>query len=265
MAYSPKTDWKLGDTVQPADMNRIEGGIKELDTNKANTNLSNVPNSTFSSKAKASGLEVPAYIDTTSYVSPNGNDTTGDGTAEKPFKTLQHAVNSFPASNPTGAIYHIVVTEGTYEGFILRSNKHIWISPQGNVTLGKIFLYNGFLHIQDSLTLNDGAGIFNAATLIITQAAITKPVGSSEAAVMCRFGGKFIVTDTITINSSSVGVDCVMAQAFINNMVMNDGLIGIACACAQVNLGAESISAATKYVVTNSGRIYVDSQTIVQQ
>lgn len=36
MAYSAKTDWKLNDTVMPADMNRIEQGIKDVDTNKRN-------------------------------------------------------------------------------------------------------------------------------------------------------------------------------------------------------------------------------------
>ena len=33
MAYEAKTNWKLDDTVMPADMNRIEQGIQDLDNN----------------------------------------------------------------------------------------------------------------------------------------------------------------------------------------------------------------------------------------
>ena len=33
MAYEAKTNWKLDDTVMPDDMNRIEEGIQNLDTN----------------------------------------------------------------------------------------------------------------------------------------------------------------------------------------------------------------------------------------
>lgn len=33
MAYEAKTNWKLDDTVMPDDMNRIERGIQNLDTN----------------------------------------------------------------------------------------------------------------------------------------------------------------------------------------------------------------------------------------
>lgn len=44
MAYEAKTNWKLDDTVMPDDMNRIERGIQNLDTNattvfRANTTI----------------------------------------------------------------------------------------------------------------------------------------------------------------------------------------------------------------------------------
>ena len=266
MAYQAKTNWQLNEFVQPEDMNRIESGIRDVDLNKADSNLSNVLDATFLNKAKASGIEMPSSADITYYVSPNGNDTTGDGTGDRPFKTLQKAVDSFPYSNPLGSIYYIRVMPGTYDGFVLRSNKNIWISADSdNVYIGRILLYTGFVHIQNNLTLNDCVSIFNTANLIVQQVTIDRTSGSGEPAIICQYGGRLIVTDKISINNVHVGVDCLFADVFISHMVMTGGVTGISCNCGQVTLGKEEISAATKYVVTNSGRIYVDSQTIVQQ
>ena len=265
MAFNAKTNWKINEYVQPDDMNRIEMGIQDVDTNKADSNMSNVPNASFSIKAKSSGMDVPPSGDITYYVSVNGNDTTGDGTADRPFKTLQKAVDSFPHSNPLGSIYYIIATEGTYDGFVLRANKNIWISAIGSVYIGRILLYNGFVHIQDKLTLNDSVFVFNTATLIVKEVAIDRTSGSGEPGVTCQYGGRFIVTYKLFINNVALGIDCLLAQAFINEMEMTGGSTGISCGCGQVNLGNEQISATTKYAVTNSGRIFIGSQTILQQ
>lgn len=41
MTYNPKTDWQLSDTVMPADMNRIEQGIADVDSS-INVNLNSL-------------------------------------------------------------------------------------------------------------------------------------------------------------------------------------------------------------------------------
>lgn len=265
MAYSAKTDWKTGDYVRPEDMNRMEGGIKQAHENKVDKDLSNVTDAAFANKAKTSGIDMPALNDITYYVSPNGNDTTGDGTGDRPFKTLQKAVDSFPYSNPVGSIYYIRVMPGTYDGFVLRSNKNIWISADSdNVYIGRILLYTGFVHIQNNITLNDCVSIFNTANLIVQQATIDRTSGSGEPAIICQYGGRLIVTDKISINNVQVGVDCLFADVIISHMVMTGGTTGISCNCGQVSLGKEEISADTKYVVTSSGRVFVGSETITQ-
>lgn len=264
MAYSAKTDWKINDTVQPQDMNRIEQGINEAHIYKANNSLSNVNNDVFKTKAKASGVEVPAQSDITYYVSPNGDDSAGTGAIDRPFKTFQKAIDSFPDSNPLGAIYHIVAAAGTYAGFTLRANKHIWISPDDNITIGKISLYNGFVEIHDEVTLNDSIGIYNGATLVMNKVTVNKAAGALTTGVLCQYGGTLIIKDEITIIGFSLGISCFLAQAFISNAVIYNGDTGVSCECGHTLIGNESITTtAAKYVVHNGGRIFAGTETIV--
>lgn len=54
------------------------------------------------------------------YVSTNGNDTTGDGSIEKPFRTIQKVQDLIPTI--LHHIYTISVLDGTYDGFTIFSH-----------------------------------------------------------------------------------------------------------------------------------------------
>ncbi|MBP8311940.1 hypothetical protein [Clostridium neonatale] len=56
----------------------------------------------------------------TYYVSTNGNDTTGDGSIEKPFRTIQKVQDLIPTI--LHHIYTISVLDGTYDGFTIFSH-----------------------------------------------------------------------------------------------------------------------------------------------
>ena len=265
MAYNAKTNWVINETVQPEDLNRMEKGIRDAHTNKAESTLENVANSTFSSKAKSSGLDVPGSSNITYYVSPGGNDTTGTGTQSSPFKTLQKAVDSFPDSNPKGVIYDVVVSAGTYTGFTLRANKHIWISPEDIITVGKVSIYDGAMQVYDEVIFNEGVAVYDRGLLMLDRATITKTAGNNAMGVLCQSGGMFIVNDSITISNFSIGVNCTLAQAFISSVTISNGTTGVACNTGQVFIGENSISTTSKFVVSSGGRIFADGQTIIQQ
>lgn len=262
MAYSAKTDWKLADTVQPEDMNRIEGGIKTVDSNKANAALDNVTGSSFSNKAKLSGLEVPATGTViTYYVAVDGDDTSGTGTSSKPFKTIQRAVDAFSHSNPKGTKYIIVPKAGTHAGFSLKCSKQISIQPESGAVIGKIMLEAGVAEITGDVSINDSINIYQGASFKVNNATMTKGTSSSTA-ISCQDGATLVVKGEIILNDFSFGVSCVRGTAYINKITMLAGTTGVSCECGQVHLGAESISAATKYAIRNGGRIFVGSETI---
>lgn len=264
MAYSAKTDWKLADTVQPEDMNRIEGGIKAVDANKANAALDNVNGTAFSSKAKSSGLDVPASgTAITYYVAADGDDTAGTGTSSKPFKTLQRAVDALPHSNPRGAKYIIVLKAGTHAGFSLKANKRISIQPESGAVIGKMMFEAGVVEITGQLTINDTVNIYQGASLKINKATMTKGT-SSTTAIACQDGATLVVVGELILNDFSFGVTCTRGTAYINKITMLAGTTGIECDGGQVHVGTEAISATTKYAVRNGGRIFAGAETITQ-
>ena len=68
------------------------------------------------------------------YVSPTGSDITGVGTKQRPFKTIQRAVNSLP-KDLGGFMASIVISDGTYVEDVLVSN-----------------FYNGYVIIQRNIS-----------------------------------------------------------------------------------------------------------------
>ena len=263
MAYSAKTDWKINDVVQPEDMNRIEAGVSALDTGKADTSLSNVTESDFSTKAKASGIDIPIKSNYRCYVSTSGNDTTGQGTSLRPYKTIQKAIDSLPDSNPKGVNYTIEIGAGTHEGFTLNTSKKIFLDTSAGCTIGQVMLYRGSVQFSDDVTLTDTIYVYGEAVLRMTTATINK-TGSMFTGIICQEGGVLVVQENITLSGFSIGLNCLRGQAFIAKMTMSAGNIGINCECGQVYVDEESISATTKYSVKGGGRIFAGSQTIIQ-
>lgn len=94
----------------------------------------------------------------------NGNDTTGDGSQAKPWKTIQKAVDMCPiieniiSTNPNPA-YTISIANGEYVENIIINNKFIRFvatSTDGNIVInGNVFIYkNSNITIECPLTVN---------------------------------------------------------------------------------------------------------------
>lgn len=96
----------------------------------------------------------------TYYVSMNGNDTTGDGSIEKPFRTIQKAIDLIPAILYN--VYTISILDGIYEGFNICSHYgsgQIIIKStsgnQDNVSIAyAVFNYCGNFILMEGVTIN---------------------------------------------------------------------------------------------------------------
>ncbi|UTB33127.1 MAG: Ig-like domain-containing protein [Methanobacterium sp. ERen5] len=110
------------------------------------------------------------------YVSPNGDDTTGDGSKNKPYKTIKTAIT---AVSPGGVI-HLDI--GTYNEHDLIIDKNLSILGDDAIAtiidaqqLGRIFTVNSGANVLiNNLTLingyatGNGGAINNAGTLTVT-------------------------------------------------------------------------------------------------
>ena len=114
MAYTP-TVWKNGEfpPIDAEHLNKIEQGIADA--------VSVTPQSlTNEQKAQARGNigaeQIGLNAFKTIYVSPNGNDNTGDGSQSKPFRQIQRAIDSLPKNIGASEI-KVSVAAGEYDGF----------------------------------------------------------------------------------------------------------------------------------------------------
>lgn len=69
----------------------------------------------------------------TVYVSPSGSDTTGDGSQEKPWRQISHAISAYRVI-PVNVSFNIHVAAGTYNKFSV-SGRRVTIYLEGNVTI----------------------------------------------------------------------------------------------------------------------------------
>lgn len=110
---APTNEWYIGETISDDVGSRVVQRImpygKTIDYIRTKTD------NVWSDWVKNDYMNtVKSTTETISwYVSPTGNDTTGDGTQAKPFKTIQATINKVPKVLNHNAT--IRITEGTYD------------------------------------------------------------------------------------------------------------------------------------------------------
>lgn len=108
------------------------------------------------------------------YVSPQGSDTTGDGSEGNPFATPMHAV----AQTPLGAVSTVRIADGTYSG-------------QVNAAYYKFVQLIGNAGAPGNVVISDGLWAQDHATLTITGLA-TPSVSSRQFAIVDLSGVHFL-------------------------------------------------------------------------
>lgn len=157
---TPKTDWSTEDGVLNSDFNRIEGNLQYL--------YDKMP-----SQAEAS---------ITRYVTTTGNDTTGDGTAAAPFRTIQKALDNVPKSLG-GNNLTISCSSGTYDGFSIT-----------NYTGGVVSI------------ISAGADVYINGSIVVENCDVVSITGFGAFIIYGYFMVKnsiLLSTDNVTISNSS--------------------------------------------------------------
>jgi len=154
--------------------------------------------------------------DLTIYVATTGSDTTGDGTSDKPFATIQYAVDIIP-KDLGGRTANVIIADGTY-----------------NETVYIFGYYGGIINIQssniDSLsTVCKISGIYIkdcAARVQLWGLYLTRTDGPSFLATSCTM--VYVkACQAIETAASQYGFDIVYSRAYLVGCKVQNRSIGL--------------------------------------
>lgn len=217
-----------------------------------------------------SELETVGYIkdDETIYVSTSGNDASGDGSANNPFKTIQHAVDSISKDIANREIT-IDIASGTYSEEILVSGFYggvLKIKFGSETTIGNITINDSCVILQGTgLTIAASGkqyGIYcNRGSNVICQVTRLTIIGAVYG-IYVLYGSMFSELYTTTIKSCTYAVAALRAATIYlgtldgeknNNGIQSSGGVVFATTIS-------STMASTLYSTLNGGRIYTGAQ-----
>ena len=153
------------------------------------------------------GSDVGNYL----YVSTTGNDTTGDGSEDKPYATIDKAIT---VNNDKGGDYTVLVNEGTYV-ISKYMSKSISIKGLGNVIIDQKGSSSNYLSISSNYNY-----VFSGLTIINSKgstATISGSSGSSSSGTLkvynCTFINNSATTSIMRIYAGASIQGCI----FVNN------------------------------------------------
>lgn len=203
----------------------------------------------------------------TIYVSTSGSDAAGDGTESKPYKTIQHAINSI-SHNIGNQQTTIHVASGTYQEDVVISGFYGGIVRLtfGSVTIKSLTAYETCVYISgDSLTIAANGktyGIYlHRAANVISQIPIT--INGATNGIYATFGSTFAGNQAIVVNSCTYAISAMYtAHVYISSLAGSKNNNGIQAIGGIVSLGSIAAGvASTAYITGNGGRIYTGSQS----
>lgn len=241
---TPKTDWTGSDGVRNTDFNRIEGNILELYNNSA------------------------IRADSTIYVSTSGNDTTGNGTAATPYKTLYYALNSIP-KNLNGKAVAIDVATGVYdEAVVIKgfSGPIILKGVYGRTATIRSLFVEGCTCVVQSLVITA------TGTITVTNGG-TFISGSNVSANGGTYGISILNGSSCVVDSALNVYDSTSAAIYVSGVsscyALSIGGSG-AAAVATVEKGSTLAFGSTnltvnalQFIARSGGRVYSGAQSNV--
>ncbi len=180
-------------------------------------------------------LDQKAYTltsDVTVYVSTAGNDTTGNGTAAKPYRTIQKAIDDIP-KNLGGYWATIDIANGTYA-------ERIAINGFGNGRL--------FVGVADRTVTVRGISVHNSRHVHLNISNLTWPGGETLDLFYVGYGSNVSLGGPITVDGG---------QVTVSGIGVADGsiLTGTAVAVTVKNMGGTAIMS-TNAAQISFGNIY---------
>ena len=218
--------------------------------------------------AFVSELESIGYVkdSATIYVSPSGNDASGDGSADYPYKTIQHAIDCTP-KYLAGKDITVNIASGTYAENILVSG----------FSGGSIRLEFGAVTIN-SITFYETRAIISGTSLAITASGKTYgfhchrdsniicqlplTISGSSYGLFVGYGSRFSGRSKITVNSCTFAAtstySALLYAVELDGSKNNNG-VQAAAGIAMIGAIAPAM-ASTLYATTAGGRIYTGAQ-----
>lgn len=239
----PKTDWAASDGVRDTDFNRIEENILEL----------------YNTESLKSTLLV--------YVATTGNDTTGNGTAAAPFKTITKALSVIP-KNLAGKNASITIGAGTYpeavtvSGF---SGGSLTLTGVTNaaITINSLSIIGCMCNITSIKFITSsavGVTVSNSAALISTG---DFTCTGSSVGIKVTGCSRAHVVGTVNITNAKTAVEVInCSSAFISSIDGSNVTTGMYVSAASTlayDYADIAVKSALMYTVSG-GRIYTGAQ-----
>lgn len=217
-------------------------------------------------------LDQKAYTLTknvTLYVSPSGNDTTGNGTSPAPYKTINKALSTIPKCLG-GFTATVNVAAGIY-------NENVTIQHFGNGNLaitgaaGTSVTVNGMLvdNVKsleiNNIALNISNGFLH---LIGSCVRVLSPFSASGAqyGVYVSYFSDAVFTDMVTINNTTdnavISTNC--SNVYIQRLAGTGNNVALASTRGSIcSFGINESTSAILYYVVDGGRIFAGSQNSI--
>ena len=202
----------------------------------------------------------------TIYVSPSGNDASGNGSESYPFKSIQKAINSIPKDLGNREIT-VNIASGTYaekvevSGFYGGTLRFSF----GTVTITTFSVFESCVILSGTaLTIAASGNTYgfycHRGANVICQIPLT--VTGSTNGIYCVFGSKFSGNRAITINSCTYAVTSMYASyVYVTSLAGSKNNNGIQAGAGIASIGSiASGFASTLYVTTAGGRVYTGAQ-----
>lgn len=217
-----------------------------------------------------SELETIGHLDNASiYVATSGNDASGDGSENYPYRTIQKAIDSVP-KDLEGREITINIASGTYAEDVTVSGYH-----GGSLRLTFASVTINALSVLESNVIMAGTSLTIAASgktygfyvhrgsNVISQLPIT--INGAVNGLYVGYGSRFSGRSTITINSCTNAASASFAaQLYLIALEGSKNNNGVSAAAGIASIGSIVTSmASTLYITTAGGRIYTGSQTSV--
>lgn len=206
---------------------------------------------------------------TTIYVSPTGNDASGDGSQSLPFKTIKHALDSIPRDLGDNEIT-IDIASGTYAEDVVISGfcgSPLRISV-GAVTVNQLSIYDSCVIINgDTLTISASGktyGLYcHRDSNVICQSKLT--INGATNGIYAGYASRLNIRGALTINSCTFAITTTFAAiAYISTVTGSRNNNGVQASGGIVTIGSiVAEMASTLYVTSNGGRIFTGSQSSV--
>lgn len=219
--------------------------------------------SSFISEVERIGIAAESK---TIYVSTSGNDASGDGSVNYPFRSIQKAIDSTP-KNLENQTITIEVASGTYSEDVIISG---FYGGMIRVNVGTISINT--LTVYDCCVAFDGEKITIAANgktygiychrdaNVIVQSVLE--VNGSTYGIYSGYASRLNARNTTTVNSCTFAVSATFAGiVYVSNLSGSKNNNGIQAAGGIVMIGSMNTAmASTLYATSNGGRVFTGAQ-----